>query len=448
MSSVTVDALRAEYMELHGNHARGSKCMSAPWLRERIKVAKARRGPPGPQGKMGKTGKKGNKGNKGDQGKQGAPAPPPQDTNYDDVKQLRNPSLRVNQKIVLAQYAPGPLLKLKEAAALLEQAKTLRHNLSGVGGQITSEKTRFDSLKIETETLHDAINAVAVGNKLAQQYLSIDRSLSNGVSDRLAGQFLRRQQELKAQSGYHEVEMLLAEKLAGRKTLKASAVLAQDKLVILRRQKDVHQRGYERVMGRAKALETEADGEMQAMDEGLDFAPTQEIGDSMEFEDSQNDYDDESDSVSDSGAGTGIASDSNWSAGSSWVYIDSNETVQGPFDTAQMKAWFNSGQMSAETQVKPFCRRFDSPLDFDSQSADAFLPLKQVEIFANEGNRPAAAAAGGGGAQRRAPRLSRQVAPGDVRKFFGRTCKFSVLSCSIFVCSDLTHCSAACRRRT
>eukprot|EP01051_Picozoa_sp_SAG22_P014958 SAG22_NODE_1889_length_3373_cov_2.935247_2_plen_710_part_00 len=45
MSSSTVEALRDEYKELYGTHARGPKCMSAAWLRDQINAKKAARGP-------------------------------------------------------------------------------------------------------------------------------------------------------------------------------------------------------------------------------------------------------------------------------------------------------------------------------------------------------------------------------------------------------------------
>eukprot|EP01051_Picozoa_sp_SAG22_P004691 SAG22_NODE_259_length_13477_cov_10.020407_1_plen_39_part_10 len=38
MPTSTVEALRAEYKVLYGRHASGPKCMSAPWLRDRIKM--------------------------------------------------------------------------------------------------------------------------------------------------------------------------------------------------------------------------------------------------------------------------------------------------------------------------------------------------------------------------------------------------------------------------
>ena len=434
----------------------------AVWLEEQIKTGPP--GPPGPQGVIGKTGRKGSTGDQGPQGRQGLQGLPgiifidePPDLNFGSVNRLRSPTERVAGKITLTEFATQPRAYYEEAAALLLESKQLHSELGGLGNRINYALQAFAEAKQELIKLHNGILAKAKGDVLARDIVAVHCKLQDGVTSARQGQQLASMQsELIKNPRYGEVVAVISRQMAQRKASKVAAVSALDALKALRSEKAVKQQGYRRVVDKADQLEADGDELMLASVEEHDFASTQDFDSSLNM-DSQ----DQSDSgagtgfarssvsvTGSSGAGTGIASDSNWSAGSSWVYIDSNETVQGPFDTAQMKAWFNSGQMSAETQVKPFCRRFDSPLDFDSQSADAFLPLKQVEIFANEGNRPAAAAAGGGGAQRRAPRLSRQVAPGDVRKFFGRTCKFSVLSCSIFVCSDLTHCSAACRRRT
>ena len=434
----------------------------AVWLEEQIKTGPP--GPPGPQGVIGKTGRKGSTGDQGPQGRQGLQGLPgiifidePPDLNFGSVNRLRSPTERVAGKITLTEFATQPRAYYEEAAALLLESKQLHSELGGLGNRISYALQAFAEAKQELIKLHNGILAKAKGDVLARDIVAVHCKLQDGVTSARQGQQLASMQsELIKNPRYGEVVAVISRQMAQRKASKVAAVSALDALKALRSEKAVKQQGYRRVVDKADQLEADGDELMLASVEEHDFASTQDFDSSLNM-DSQ----DQSDSgagtgfarssvsvTGSSGAGTGIASDSNWSAGSSWVYIDSNETVQGPFDTAQMKAWLSSGQMSAETQVKPFCRRFDSPLDFDSQSADAFLPLKQVEIFANEGNRPAAAAAGGGGAQRRAPRLSRQVAPGDVRKFFGRTCKFSVLSCSIFVCSDLTHCSAACRRRT
>eukprot|EP01051_Picozoa_sp_SAG22_P003871 SAG22_NODE_196_length_15552_cov_971.604543_3_plen_537_part_00 len=72
MPTSTVEALRAEYKELYGRHASGPKCMSAPWLRDRNKMAKAKRGPPGATGPTGPIGKTGAQGKQGQRGKTGA----------------------------------------------------------------------------------------------------------------------------------------------------------------------------------------------------------------------------------------------------------------------------------------------------------------------------------------------------------------------------------------
>eukprot|EP01051_Picozoa_sp_SAG22_P015774 SAG22_NODE_2116_length_2987_cov_8.657202_2_plen_185_part_00 len=184
MSAATVEALRAEYKVLYENHARGSKCMDATWLRARIN-AKGVPGPAGVQGPIGKAGKTGKAGAQGKTGKAGAQgqrgkvgaqgqrgktgargppgppgptAPPPfmEDIDYDGAKRLRNPRERVNKKIELVQFSPVPLHKLKEAAGLLGQAKEVQQQLGGMGNQIATAQTDSTAKKEAVEEEHEA----------------------------------------------------------------------------------------------------------------------------------------------------------------------------------------------------------------------------------------------------------------------------------------------------
>ena len=388
----------------------------AVWLEEQIKTGPP--GPPGPQGVIGKTGRKGSTGDQGPQGRQGLQGLPgiifidePPDLNFGSVNRLRSPTERVAGKITLTEFATQPRAYYEEAAALLLESKQLHSELGGLGNRINYALQAFAEAKQELIKLHNGILAKAKGDVLARDIVAVHCKLQDGVTSARQGQQLASMQsELIKNPRYGEVVAVISRQMAQRKASKVAAVSALDALKALRSEKAVKQQGYRRVVDKADQLEADGDELMLASVEEHDFASTQDFDSSLNM-DSQD--------QSDSGAGTGFArssvsvtgsssaGSSNWSAGSSWVYIDSNETVQGPFDTAQMKAWLSSGQMSADTPVKPASE--------DGQ----FVPLKHVEVFVNEENRPAAAAAGGGGAQRRAPRLSRQVAPGDVRKFFG-----------------------------
>ena len=114
---------------------------------------------------------------------------------------------------------------------------------------------------------------------------------------------------------------------------------------------------------------------MQAVDEDADFARSQEIGDSMDFDDQSYDGGDY-----DSGAGSGLTrtrtrsgsgsssgsssrSVSSWSAGSSWVYVDPHGNHQGPHDTQAIKKWIAGGWFAPDVLVKP------------AGPGDEFLPM-------------------------------------------------------------------------
>ena len=79
----------------------------------------------------------------------------------------------------------------------------------------------------------------------------------------------------------------------------------------------------------------------------------------------------------------------------------------------QVKNWAADGWLPGETLVRPA----DAPGNY--------LPIQEVEVFAEEANRPAAAAAGsgGGGRGRGRPRNAMSVdhttSQADINRFFG-----------------------------
>jgi hypothetical protein len=125
-------------------------------------------------------------------------------------------------------------------------------------------------------------------------------------------------------------------------------------------------------------------------------------------------------SGSGSSSGSSSRSGSSWSAGSSWVYVDPHGNHQGPHDTQAIKKWIAGGWLAPDVLVKP------------AGPGDEFLPIREVEVFADESNRPpppppsssrsaplAASARRGPGRPRNAVTPDFSAGQEDVDRFFG-----------------------------
>eukprot|EP01050_Picozoa_sp_SAG11_P038850 SAG11_NODE_16060_length_557_cov_25.139738_1_plen_136_part_10 len=123
-----IDKLKAQYRELYGRQARGSKANSVAWLQSRINdKLKDRVGPRGPRGAIGKRGPRGFKGDKGDDGEDGEDGLSflfvEQTEQVEEQKPDRNPMKRIEQQIVKSESSPHIQRKYKAVLGLLQQAK-------------------------------------------------------------------------------------------------------------------------------------------------------------------------------------------------------------------------------------------------------------------------------------------------------------------------------------
>eukprot|EP01050_Picozoa_sp_SAG11_P026274 SAG11_NODE_6233_length_1356_cov_10.299920_1_plen_192_part_00 len=183
MSREAIVLLKNQYKELYGRNARGQHANNVAWLQSNInEKLKTRVGPRGPRGAIGKTGRKGAKGDrgaKGEDGEDGLSFLFQQTDPVEEVEQKRerNPTKRIEQQIIKSQSAPHIQSKYKEVLALLLQAKNMKSSLAGIGSKIAIAVEDFHVKQSDAETVHEEIKSLAVGNNLAQDYISIQVAL-------------------------------------------------------------------------------------------------------------------------------------------------------------------------------------------------------------------------------------------------------------------------------